>query len=195
MGRKRRILQFVDETAIPYGDDYEHAVQVMTAQVEESRNWVWMTWAELPDGGEFVKRWSSQKKADMGHETCVRAILKRMDDMNLPEAERKLQASGLLAIDGIGGFIAEKDGVTYIRRNGSWEPMPPPTDKGADPSCEGCQGRGLAHNFLGMEVECDCKFGADIERVDCPQCSAWVDRRCTICQGTGEIIRRKRKLF
>ena len=194
MSTRRQIVEFVDETAVPYGDDYEFAVQVMTAKTRRGYQMTsggYETWADLPDGSEFQKEHVSLDTAKRFHKTGVEMVINRMDQMKLPEAERKLKLSGLKAIDGIGGFIAEKDGVTYVRKNGTWEPMKPIVKGAADANCPQCQGRGVHYNLFQMEVECDCRMGASIEELDCPNCSAWVDPNCFKCNGVGTITRRK----
>jgi hypothetical protein len=193
MSKHRRIIEFVDETAVPYGDDYEFAVQVMTARTEAASRLGagYETWADLPDGSEFQKEHMSLEMARKFHKTGVEMIINRMDQMKLPEAERTLQMSGLKAIDGIGGFIAEKDGVTYVRKNGTWTPMKPVVQGDANANCPQCQGRGVHYNLFQMEVECDCRMGATIEELDCPNCFSWTDPNCFKCNGTGTVTRRK----
>jgi hypothetical protein len=153
------------------------------------------TWAELPDGSEFHKEHMHLEAARKFHKTGVEIVINRMDQMKLPEAERKLQRSGLKTLDGIGGFVAEKDGVTYIRKSGSWVPMKPVVQGDANANCPQCQGRGVHYNLFDMAVECDCRMGATIEELDCPNCSSWTNPNCFKCSGTGTITRRKSKLF
>lgn len=196
---RRQILDFVDETAVPYGDDYEYAVEVMTGYTEMmylgAKRKTWETWAELPDGATYCKTYVSRDAASRGHKKAVEEVIVRMDQMALPEAEQKLRMSGLQNIDGIGGFIAEKDGVTYIRKSGKWTPMEHAVQGDPSPDCPQCSGKGLHINEFGFEVECDCRMGAEIEVRDCPECSAWLSPHCHKCGGTGAISRRKRKLF
>jgi hypothetical protein len=193
---KRRIITFVDETVIPYGDNYEFAVQVMTAYTQV--NWggynrtEWETWAELPNGEEYVNTHPNENTASLQHEVAVAAVCAMMDKIDLPAAERRLHVSGLKNIDGIGGYLAEKDGVTYIRKEGEWIPLKTATTGDAEPSCVQCRGSGSVAGPYGMTVGCDCKRGVRYTEVECPDCSSgWFNPDCRMCGGKGTSIRRK----
>jgi len=198
MKQRRQILVFVDETAVPYGDDYEYAVQVMTAHTRRNNHGLnieaWETFAEMPDGSDFVKTHSSADNAKRTHKKCVEEVVRQMDQMNLPEAEQKLKLSGLKNIDGIGGYLAQKDGVTFIRKNGIWEPVKLRTSGDAMPECGQCHGSGVHTNSYDMEVECDCKRGEKFTEAECEPCSSgWINPRCRHCNGKGVLVFRKKK--
>ena len=196
--KRRQILDLVDETMVPYGADYEYAVEVMTARTKVEggiHGGSWETFAKLPDGSEIQKQHVSRDAAERAHKKIVEIIINRMDYMGLPEAEKVLQASGLKNIDGIGGFIAEKEGVTYIRKNGTWVAMESRVQGDPVPGCPQCAGKGLHINRFGFEVECECRMGIHIEEEDCPRCGGWVDPKCFKCDGSGTRIRREKKLF
>jgi hypothetical protein len=195
VSKHRQILDLVDETAVPYGVDYEYAVMVMTARTKRVIGAVWETFAELPDGSEISKEHASRNSAERSHKLIVEMVINRMDSMGLSEAEAVLKVSGMKSVDGIGGYIAQKAGVTYIRRNGKWEAMESRCRGVPTPGCPQCAGKGLHINTFGFEVECDCRMGAWVEEIDCPRCVTWTDPGCFKCSGTGFIRRRKRKLF
>ena len=198
MKQRRQIIVFVDETAVPYGDDYEYAVQVMTAHTRRNNHGLnveaWETFGEMPDGSEYVKTHSSADNAKRTHKKCVDEVIRQMDQMNLPAAEQKLKRSGLRNIDGIGGYLAEKDGVTYIRKNGVWEPIKLRTTGDVDPECGQCRGSGIHTNSYDMEVSCDCARGEEFIEAECEPCSSgWVHPGCRFCNGKGVIVTRTKK--
>jgi hypothetical protein len=98
MKQRRQILVFVDETAVPYGDDYEYAVQVMTAHTRWNNHGLnieaWETFAEMPDGSDFVKTHSSADNAKRTHKKCVEEVVRQMDQMNLPRLSRSSNSPG-----------------------------------------------------------------------------------------------------
>ena len=195
---RRVIIHFVDETAVPYGDNYEYAVQVMTAYTMTNYRGInlkrWETWAPMPDGSEYIRTYSSAGEADRTHKKCVTEVIRQMDQMSLPEAEQKLKLSGLRNIDGIGGYLAQKEGITYIRKNGTWEPLKLATTGQAKPECGQCHGSGIHTNSYDMEVECDCKRGVDFYETECEPCSSgWINPRCPQCRGKGVLVSRKKK--
>lgn len=93
---RRQILTFIDKTVIPYGDNFEYIIEVMTARVQiDNLPWEWETYAQFPDGTESTRVYESQEAAADDHHNRVQIALSILNRKLLQDQMLKdsLQAS------------------------------------------------------------------------------------------------------